>query len=393
MSGLFTEGATHISVHKLINALLFYPFLCIMWPLVLLESTMKIKLLLALLFFPFTIINATSDLLLPNERNNVEIFEKFSPKVVYIHRLMTMGHGKSLQKHVVAGAGSGIIWNKKGYIVTNYHVVNKAEELTISFGDSTVSAKIVGVAPGKDLAVLAVTDKKIIHQLQDFAPFILAPTANLVVGQKVLAIGNPFGLDHSLTTGVISALGRQVPGAGGVSIYQMIQTDASINPGNSGGPLLDSRGQLIGLNTAIYSNTGSSAGIGFAVPADDLQRIIPQLISKGHVVMAGIGVHRIQPGEARRLGVKKGVLVGKVLKNSPAAKAGLQETHRNAFGKLVVGDVIVGINGRSVDDFDAFYNTLSKIQVGSPIKMDILHQGKKRTITVKTMDISERLPV
>ena len=220
---------------------------------------------------------------------------------------------------IPAGAGSGIIWDAEGHIVTNYHVINGADNLAISIGKLTVPAKVIGAEPRKDIAVLAIKSPKALELLKSYVSFELAHTNELMVGQKTIAIGNPFGLDHSLSVGVISALGRQVPGAGGVTIREMIQTDTSINPGNSGGPLLDSKGRLIGLNTAIYSNSGSSAGVGFAVPADDIARIVPQIIKNGRVVLSGIGIHWVGPNISKRLGIKKGILVGDVLPHTPAA--------------------------------------------------------------------------
>ena len=324
--------------------------------------------------------------LLANEKNTVEIFQKFAPKVVYVHRLAGI-KGFVLKKQV-AGAGSGIIWDDKGHIVTNFHVVNGAEGLAISIGKTTVPAKVVGIEPRKDLAVLKITDPKILASLRSYEPFALVHSKDLLVGEKAIAIGNPFGLDHSLTVGVISALGRQVPGAGGVTIREMIQTDASINPGNSGGPLLDSKGRLIGLNTAIYSHTGSSAGIGFAIPADDIERIVPQLIKNGRVIMAGIGVQRVDERVAARLGVRKGVLIAEVLPKSPAAKSGLQGTYRNRQGRIILGDVIVGVNGHPIRNYDALYNLLTDVPVGSVLTVNVKRQNKERVLKIKTVDIS-----
>lgn len=329
---------------------------------------------------------ANTNELLPNERNTIEIFQKFSPKVVYVHRL-AKAPSKSYQK-IPAGAGSGIIWDDKGHIVTNFHVVNGADELTVTLGNMTVPAKVIGKEPRKDLAVLQITAPKALEKLKGFTPFKLDKGNELLVGQKVIAIGNPFGLDHTLTVGVISALGRQVPGAGGVTIRDMIQTDASINPGNSGGPLLDSKGQLIGLNTAIYSNSGSSAGIGFAVGADDIGRIVPQLIQHGRVVLSGIGIQRVEPSIATRLGIKKGILVASVLPHSPAAAVGLRGTYRDGAGHIALGDVIVAINGHPVNSYDALYNLLIDIKVGEPITLTINRQGKQIDYKMKTIDIA-----
>lgn len=346
-----------------------------------------ILLLLTLLAIPFSFAS-TLDELLPNEKNTVEIFQNFSPKVVYVHRLKNVIERYSLRKHVAAGAGSGIIWDNKGHIVTNFHVVKGADELAISIGKLTIPAKVIGTEPRKDLAVLQITDKSGLTLLSNFVPFKLASTHSLLVGEKAIAIGNPFGLDHTLTVGVVSALGRNVPGVGGVTIHEMIQTDASINPGNSGGPLLDSKGRLLGLNTAIYSSSGASAGIGFAVPADDIARIVPQLIKNGRVILAGLGIRRVENGVAQRLGVKKGVLVGDVLPHTPAAKARMQGTYRNRMGRMVIGDIIVAINDLPVANYDELYNYLSSIKVGSVVTVTINRNNKFSQLKIKTMDIS-----
>nr|WP_045107513.1 trypsin-like peptidase domain-containing protein [Legionella hackeliae] len=331
----------------------------------------------------------TLDELLPNERNTVEIFQKFSPKVVYVHRMATVVNHSSYERmQVVAGAGSGIIWDAAGHIVTNFHVINGADNLTVSIGKLTVPAKVVGAEPRKDIAVLAIKSPKALELLKSFTPFELAPTNELLVGQKTIAIGNPFGLDHSLTVGVISALGRQVPGAGGVTIRDMIQTDTSINPGNSGGPLLDSKGRLLGLNTAIYSNSGSSAGVGFAVPADDIARIVPQLIKNGRVMLSGIGIQVVEPHIAKKLGVDKGLLVADVLPHTPAAQAKLRGTLRDSWGRIHIGDVIIAINGHPVKNYDVFYNILVDIKVGEPITLTVVRQGKTLNFKMKTIDIA-----
>ncbi|WP_242604615.1 S1C family serine protease [Legionella fairfieldensis] len=326
--------------------------------------------------------------LLPNERNTVEIFQKFSPKVVYVHRLTTvMNHSYELLQ-VPAGAGSGIIWDAQGHIVTNFHVINGAENLAVSVGNKTVPAKVIGVEPRKDIAVLSIESPKILSSLKSYIPFELAPTNELLVGQKTLAIGNPFGLDHSLSVGVISALGRQVPGAGGVTIRDMIQTDTTINPGNSGGPLLDSKGRLIGLNTAIYSNSGSSAGVGFAVPADDIARIVPQLIKNGRVVLAGIGIQWVGPNISKRLGIKKGVLIADILPHTPADFAGLRGTARDSWGRLHLGDVIIALNGHPVNNYDELYNLLTGVKVGEPVTLTVLRENRPLNFKLKTIDIA-----
>lgn len=328
------------------------------------------------------------DTLLPGERNTVEIFQKHSPKVVFVHRLAKVMNQSLEPMSVTAGAGSGIIWDNKGHVVTNFHVVNGAEELAISIGKLTVPVKVIGAEPRKDIAVLQIKNPKVLKKLNSYQPFKLVFTKDLLVGQKAIAIGNPFGLDHTLTTGVISALGRQVPGVGGVSIRDMIQTDASVNPGNSGGPLLDSQGRLIGMNTAIYSNSGSSAGIGFAVAADDLERIVPQIIQNGRVKLSGIGIQRVEPSVARKLGVKRGILILKVLPHTPAAEAGLRGSYRDQWGRIRLGDIIIGLNGKPIINYDELYNQLIDIPIGDAITITVLRGGKKIQHTFKTIDIS-----
>jgi S1-C subfamily serine protease len=357
------------------------------------ELMMKTKLLgrmfvCFLSFWVFSAFAVSIEELLPDERNNVEIFQKFSPKVVYVHRLANRATNDNSKSPVKAGAGSGIIWDDKGHIVTNFHVIKGADHLAVSIGKVTVPARVIGAEPRKDIAVLAVTSPKALALLQSYVPFELIHSRDLIVGQKALAIGNPFGLDHSLTIGAISALGREVPGIGGVTIHEMIQTDASINPGNSGGPLLDSKGRLIGLNTVIYSNTGSSAGIGFAVPADEIERIVPQIIQHGRVVLAGIGIQKIDAGIASRLGVTKGILIAEVLPNTPAAAVGLRGTYRDYRGHIRLGDVITAVDGHPVDNYDALYNILVKVKVSDVITVTVKRQGQPINYKIKTIDIA-----
>lgn len=352
---------------------------------------MKRYLIIGAVIFSFiTGVSWATDLneLLPDEKNTVEVFQKCSPNVVYVHRLATVVNNLYERMQIPAGAGSGIIWDNQGHIVTNYHVIAGADNLAVTIDKYTVPAKVIGAEPRKDIAVLAVQSPKALAFLKSFVPFPLVQTQSLLVGQKAIAIGNPFGLDHSLTVGVISALGRQVPGAGGVKIRDMIQTDASINPGNSGGPLLDSHGKLIGLNTAIYSNSGASVGIGFAVPADDVARIASQIIKEGRVVLAGIGVQVIQPHIATRLGVESGLLIDNVLPKTPAAQVGLIGTYRDGWGRIHLGDIIMALNGHPIKDYDNFYNLLTNITVGEEINLTILRQGNTLRIKLKTIDIA-----
>lgn len=331
---------------------------------------------------------ADLDKLLPDERNNIEIFQKASPAVVYVHRMSRVNAGNNHLLHVVpAGTGSGLIWDKNGHIVTNFHVIQGADALAITHNGHTVPVKVVGAEPRWDIAVLKIQSPILLKSLTDFQPLDIAPTHDLQVGQKAIAIGNPFGFDHSMSVGIISALGREMLSVGGVTIRDMVQTDAPINPGNSGGPLLDSSGRLIGMNTVIYSQSGSSAGVGFAIPANQIVRVVEQLIQNGRVVMAGIGVLPVMPNVARRLGVTHGVLIAEIIPNTPADKIHLRPTVRDYVGRIQIGDVILAINGHLVDDYDALYHILSETKVGDTVRVTIGRGRQEKTYMIKTIDI------
>ena len=336
-----------------------------------------------------TAFSGTFDRMLPDERNTIKLFQTASPKVVYVHRMTTVATRAHEALLVVpSGSGSGIIWNAQGFVVTNFHVIKGADKFSVTIGKMTVPATVVGAEPRKDLAVLRISSPKALAALKSFVPFEIAPTQELLVGQKTIAIGNPFGFDHSLTTGVISALGRQVPGVGGVTIHDMIQTDASINPGNSGGPLLDSSGRLIGLNTVIYSQSGTSAGVGFAVPANDIARTVTQIVQHGRVKLAGIGIVPVDPKLAAHLGVAQGILIADILPNTPAAKAQLRATHRGYLGQIMLGDVIVGLNGHPISNYDALYNLLSNVAIGENVTLTVIRDGMRVYHRIKTIDIA-----
>lgn len=326
--------------------------------------------------------------LLPDEANTIAVFKNTAPKVAFIHRLTTVidpfNQSYEFKK---SGSGSGIVWDNKGHVVTNFHVIRGADKFLVTINGITVDADVIGYEPRKDIAVLALHSNKLAQALKDFTPLEIAPTHELQVGQKALAIGNPFGFDHSLTVGVISALGRQMPGVGGVTIHDMIQTDASINPGNSGGPLLDSAGRLIGMNTAIFSESGTSAGVGFAVPGSEIARIVQQIIQHGRVKLAGIGIQPVPPSIAVHFGIKEGILVGEVLPNTPAATAGIIPTHRDRLGRIVLGDIIIALNGHPVKNYDELYYLLTQINIGEKIKLRVLRHGQPLDIFCKTIDI------
>ncbi len=311
-----------------------------------------------------------------DERNTIAIFKSAAPSTVFVTQTRVVYDlYAGAAEEVPAGSGSGFIWDAQGHVVTNYHVVQGAESLTVTFGnDKTFPATVLGVDPQKDVAVLQVKAPAAL-----LVPVRVASGGSLEVGQKAIAIGNPFGLDHTLTTGVISAIGRQVHGIGGVTIRDMIQTDAAINPGNSGGPLLDSSGELIGMNTMIYSKSGASAGIGFAVPATTVARVVPQIIKSGHATEMSLGVEVDPQGRIEgRLGLQ-GVVVISVPPGSAAARAGLRGLQRTTQG-LVLGDVIVGLGGTKIASYDDLYNALDEKKPGDNVDVAVLHDGKPMTV-------------
>ena len=321
-----------------------------------------------------------------DERNTISVFQASAPSTVFVtQKRVVVDYFSRRSEEVESGSGSGFLWDKNGHIVTNHHVVRGAKSLTVQLYDGrTLPARVVGVAPRKDIAIIKI----------DAPPGTLTPIARLpetkrvVVGQKTIAIGNPFGLDYTLTTGVVSAMGREVPGAGGVSIREMIQTDAAINPGNSGGPLLNSAGQLIGMNTMIFSGTGSSAGIGFAVPVQTIQRVVPQLITHGKAVHVGLGVVIDPGGELEnRLGIR-GVIVHRVPEGTPASVAGLQGLDRRNRG-FILGDVIVAVEKENVVDYDDLYNALDAFKPGDLVKVQV-ERGQaraKRIVAIKLIEL------
>jgi S1-C subfamily serine protease len=326
----------------------------------------------------------TTNAPIEDERNTMAIFRAVAPTAVFVtQKRVVVDYWAGAAVEVPAGSGSGFVWDKQGHVVTNFHVIQGARSLIVTLQDqSTHEASIVGVEPRKDIAVL-----KIDVPQDKLVPIVLPDKkTHLVVGQKAIAIGNPFGLDHTLTVGVISALGRAMDGVGGVQIRDMVQTDAAINPGNSGGPLLDSGGRLIGMNTAIYSKTGSSAGVGFAVPVSAIQRVVPQLIRSGHVQKVGLGI-RID-GEQRlerRIGIR-GLIVLSVQPGSPAEKAGIRGVETTAGG-MKLGDVIVGIDQATIDDYDDLYNALDPHAVGDKVKVKLRRGNALVTVEVELVEI------
>jgi S1-C subfamily serine protease len=317
-----------------------------------------------------------------DEQATIALFKQSSRSVVNI-TTSAVGRDFSFSPlEVERGTGSGFIWDEQGHVVTNFHVVQQANRWRVTLADqSTWDAVPIGVSPDNDLAVLRIDAPQ--DRIQ---PLLVGTSGDLEVGQKVFAIGNPFGLDQTLTTGIISGLGRQIQAETGRVIDGVIQTDAAINPGNSGGPLLDSRGRLIGVNTAIYSPSGASAGVGFAIPVDTVQRIVPQLLRHGQVVRPGIGAEYFPDSfTLRRLGVQ-GALIGRVTAGGPAAKAGLQPTRRDEYGDILWGDLIVGIDGKQVESVEDFLAHLEDHEVGSQVTLAIvrdLRTDRQRQLDVR----------
>jgi S1-C subfamily serine protease len=313
-----------------------------------------------------------------DERNTIEVFRAAAPATVFVTQKKIVRSMFSPAREVEAGSGSGFVWDKDGHVVTNFHVIRGARRVTVTLqSQKTYQAKIVGVEPRKDIAVL-----KIDAPRDTLTPIRLPPRDYILeTGQKTIAIGNPFGLDHTLTTGVISALGREFPGVGGVTIRDAIQTDAAINPGNSGGPLLDSRGQLIGMNTMILSRSGGSAGVGFAVPVQTIARVVPQIVEHGKVMQVGIGIERVDDSIARRTGVS-GVIIREVPPNSNAARAGLRGLQIRGDG-IYLGDVIIGVDENEVKDYDDLYSALDRREAGDRVTLKIRRDDAVITVPIE----------
>jgi S1-C subfamily serine protease len=303
------------------------------------------------------------------------VFEAVSPSVAYITTVQYVRDFFSPNvMRVPQGTGSGFVWDEQGRVVTNFHVIRGAQEALVRLGDQrSFQARLVGASPEHDIAVLQ------IDVPTDLPPPIpVGSSSELRVGQQVLAIGNPFGLDHTLTTGIVSALNRTVDNESGGVIENVIQTDAAINPGNSGGPLIDSAGRLIGINTMIYSPSGAYAGIGFAVPVDTINRVVPRIIAYGRYVRPTLGISANDDVSKRLLDSDaRGVLVLAVSANSPAARAGLRSTEMTAAGRVLLGDIIEAVDGRAVDDFAALVNVLDAREFGERVTLRV-RRGTER---------------
>jgi 2-alkenal reductase len=315
------------------------------------------------------------------ERSTVSLFKRVSPSVVQVVGVSQSSEGLSTQEGEGVGvkSGTGFFWDSAGDVVTNNHVVQDTASLAVRMASGEmVKAQLLGTAPSYDLAVLRISSVRPLPP-----PLAVGRSSDLQVGQSAYAIGNPFGLDQSLTTGIISALKRRLPESGGREIPDAIQTDAAINPGNSGGPLLDSAGRLIGVNTAIYSPSGANAGIGFAIPVDVVNRVIPQLIKDGRVPTPGIGIVAANEAAATRLGIS-GVIVVRTVPGSPAERAGLQGVDLSTG---TIGDVIVAANNRSVQRLNDLTAALEDVGVGHDVSLTLSREGHLITMKIKVADV------
>jgi S1-C subfamily serine protease len=314
------------------------------------------------------------------ERATIALFRVASASVAFITTLaQRIDFWTRNVFEVPQGTGSGFVWDEQGHVVTNFHVIQDAIAAQVTLGEHSYDAELVGAAPDQDLAVIRIRAPR-----EKLVPIKVGTSADLQVGQKVYAIGNPFGLDHTLTTGIVSALGRTITSVTTRPIDGAIQTDAAINPGNSGGPLLDSAGRLIGVNTAIYSPSGVSAGIGFAMPVDTVNQVVPQLIAHGRVIRPYLGVRlddRLSAVVTRRLGVE-GVLLRGVERGSPAAAAGLRGTRLNRDGTIAPGDIIQEIDGRKVRTSDELLGRLGNYRPGDTVTLTIVRDGERLNLPV-----------
>jgi S1-C subfamily serine protease len=316
-----------------------------------------------------------------DERNTIAVFESVSSSVVYITTVQYVRDFFSRNvMRVPQGTGSGFIWDDQGRVVTNYHVVRGAREALVRLGDQrSFQARLVGASVEHDIAVLQIDVPEDLP-----APIPIGSSEELRVGQTVLAIGNPFGLDHTLTTGIVSALNRSVENEAGGLIDSVIQTDAAINPGNSGGPLIDTAGRLIGVNTMIYSPSGAYAGIGFAVPVDTINRVVPRLIAFGRYVRPTLGIETDDRVTRQLFGPDGagGVLVLAVTPGSPAARAGLRPTRQEPNGNIVIGDIIAAINGRPVENQPALVAALDSQEFSDVVTLTVVRNDRRIELPV-----------
>jgi|TARA_B110000879_G_scaffold133266_1_gene174581 S1-C subfamily serine protease len=312
------------------------------------------------------------------EEATIKLFEESAPSVVFITTsTVRQDYWSRNVTEIPAGNGSGFIWDREGHIVTNYHVIEKADRAQVTLSDQTTwDAELIGIEPNKDLAILKIKapDTKL-------KPIPVASSHDLRVGQSVFAIGNPFGLDQTLTTGVISALGREIQSIGGRPIRGVIQTDAAINPGNSGGPLLDSNGRLIGVNTMIYSPSGASAGIGFSIPADEVNWVVPDIIQYGEVRRPILGINLVAEQHTQRLNME-GALILDVMPDSPADKFGLQATEKDLRGNIILGDLITQINNEVISTNADLFLALEKYNPGDTVRVGYIRKDEVKSVNL-----------
>jgi S1-C subfamily serine protease len=314
-----------------------------------------------------------------DERNTIEIVRKNKSSVVYVTNIqLVRDFWYGSEEKMPRGSGSGFMWDDQGHIVTNYHVIEDGVEFLVTLPNGEQrQAKLVGKEESKDVAVL-----KLQGSLTGLFPITPGTSKDLLVGQKVVAIGNPFGFDYTVTKGIVSALGRKILGAGGVTIPNMIQTDASINPGNSGGPLLNSAGELIGMNTMIVSPSGTSSGVGFAVPVDIIRKTVPELIRFGKVQHPGLGVTFLPDQYARRAEVV-GVVVMEVQTGSAAYEASLRGLSRDRYGRTYINDVITAVDKTAVKTYDDLFTALENYKIGDTVTLTVLRNEKSRPVRIQ----------
>jgi S1-C subfamily serine protease len=337
---------------------------------------------LALLFSHFSASANSVDYLsfaTDDEANTTEVFSNASPSVVYVTSTTLRRQMFSLNvMEIPQGAGSGFVWDDSGLIVTNYHVVARANRLTVTLSDQReFEAKVVGLAPERDLAVL-----RLIAPPDQLIELPLGDSSELSVGRKVMAIGNPFGLDTTLTVGVVSALGREIQSPSGRKIRGVVQTDAAINPGNSGGPLLNSLGQLVGVNTAIYSPSGASAGIGFAIPVNTVKEVVPQLIAYGKILRPVLGIERASDAWIKRNQIA-GVPIVQTYRGFPADDAGMMGARRVGRNDIVLGDIITGVDGQPVRTNEDYLSIMEKRRVGDTVTIETERAGNTLSFDVE----------
>ena len=320
-----------------------------------------------------------------DEQNNIAVFKAASVSTVHITTLeLARGYFSLDIMQVPKGAGSGFIWDDRGHVVTNFHVIQGGSGASVTLSDQTTwKAALVGVFPDRDLAVLRIDAPK-----EKLTPITVGTSKDLQVGQKVYAIGNPFGLDQSLTTGIISALNREIESVTQRAIRGVIQTDAAINPGNSGGPLLDSAGRLIGVNTAIFSPSGASAGVGFAIPVDEVNRIVPRLVRDGKFIRPALGIQAAPQQFQAALGLAQGVAVVGVLPRGAADAAGVKPFQRGPAGNIIAGDIITALGGKPIASPDELLEALERHQPGETVTLSVLRAGKPTELSVR-LGVSE----